>query len=553
MKNINPVSCQQIPASSQTDTSSAAAGSGHLTGQLPAGNASALPTLPFELLWLILEACPHFDARRLAMTCHTIKNVHESKEAAQWQKFETGVLADSIALIDQWDDSVKENKGSQPRIYHASSLFRLPQLISCLFNLRTPDPILKKAAIVVEKFVPLLGKKKTTINTILEKHFLSSDVYLAFRRLAIVNRHLCLNLVLNTDSHMLAQHGINAYPFLRDHLPPENTQTLLHALSQILSAPKDDYITLAHFAVRVGCMDIIPELLQLQDYPEHIDVPDAQGRTLLMIAGELDNEQLFQKLLEWGANIQVWDKRGRTALFYACNNLSMTQRLLNRGADPKACTHVNDTNTLMPVLLFACQAGNLEVAQALIQAGADPDYRDAAGNTPLLLACSTGIDERGRRLVGELEADAIRQLLDARGTITARFSFNAAQYRHATRLLLDAGRTITARSSFNAAQNRLDSTLVVKLLLEYDVDVNAQDRNGCTALMWACQNGAVTTVQLLLTNGARTDLKDEQGFTALEHVTQRPLCRFQTSFSNLLGLEQQQLDETIIKLLSPAT
>lgn len=45
-------------------------------------------------------------------------------------------------------------------------------------------------------------------------------------------------------------------------------------------------------------------------------------------------------------------------------------------------------------------------------------------------------------------------------------------------------------------------------------DVNAQNAEGCTALMYGAQNGHFATVQALIENGAHLKVKNEGGLTA---------------------------------------
>lgn len=55
----------------------------------------------------------------------------------------------------------------------------------------------------------------------------------------------------------------------------------------------------------------------------------------------------------------------------------------------------------------------------------------------------------------------------------------------------------------------------VKLFLAADVDVDAKDNEGMTALMWAIFKGDLTTAELLIDKGADINAKNKDGETIL--------------------------------------
>ena len=55
---------------------------------------------------------------------------------------------------------------------------------------------------------------------------------------------------------------------------------------------------------------------------------------------------------------------------------------------------------------------------------------------------------------------------------------------------------------------------MIELLLDYFADVDAQDAQGTTALMWATQSNNIALVKLLLDNFADISIKDNDGKTA---------------------------------------
>ena len=58
----------------------------------------------------------------------------------------------------------------------------------------------------------------------------------------------------------------------------------------------------------------------------------------------------------------------------------------------------------------------------------------------------------------------------------------------------------------------------VQRLLEAGADVNAIDKNGCTFLHLAAENGYTQVVQVLLKKGAKIDAADKTGYQALHYA-----------------------------------
>ncbi|MBR2362711.1 MAG: ankyrin repeat domain-containing protein [Spirochaetaceae bacterium] len=73
------------------------------------------------------------------------------------------------------------------------------------------------------------------------------------------------------------------------------------------------------------------------------------------------------------------------------------------------------------------------------------------------------------------------------------------------------------RSAFLFAVHSGETVEIIKQMLESGADVNEEDEDGQTALMFAVSNNAIQSVELLLNAGAEIDAQDIEGFTALMH------------------------------------
>ena len=143
---------------------------------------------------------------------------------------------------------------------------------------------------------------------------------------------------------------------------------------------------------------------------------------------------------------------------------------------------INSRNRLgESALIVVLKKNRIDLAQLLIDAGADINQPALNGITPLMTAAYEG------------QTEMVRQLL-AKGANPAasdRLQKNAMIYA--------------------AGEGR---TSVVTLLLENKIDPNATYGNDLTALMWAAGFGKTDTVRALLAAGADPKRKDNRGKTA---------------------------------------
>jgi len=142
--------------------------------------------------------------------------------------------------------------------------------------------------------------------------------------------------------------------------------------------------TSLHQACRFGHLEIIRALLDAGAYPE----AKADGMTPLHWAcldGQVEAARIL--LLEAGANVEVQDNLGWTALHFAAykGDLDIVKVLL----DAAASLELRETNGATS-LVIACQEGHLETVQALLYAGADLKASTLQGFTPLHFTCQNG-------------------------------------------------------------------------------------------------------------------------------------------------------------------
>ncbi|KAI1883190.1 hypothetical protein AGOR_G00242660 [Albula goreensis] len=140
-------------------------------------------------------------------------------------------------------------------------------------------------------------------------------------------------------------------------------------------------------------------------------------------------------------------------------------------------------------LHYSVSHSNFAIVKLLLDTGlCDVDHRNKAGYTAIMLASLTLADSPE-------DMEVVQKLMEL-GDINARAS--------------QAGRTALMLA---VSHGRV---AMVGLLLAGGADVNMQDQDGSTPLMWACEHGHAHITSLLLQHGGcDTSLTDKVGRTAL--------------------------------------
>jgi len=295
--------------------------------------------------------------------------------------------------------------------------------------------------------------------------------------------------------------------------------------SQITSEPRAQYrpvggLTALLYAARDGCYECVDALIGAG---ADVNLPTPEGITPLMIALDNDFNDVAKLLLDHGANPNLWDWWGRTPLYIAIDrreavlaplrtglvtirvprgpvearassgppvsSIEMIHTLLAAGVDvnPQLNMHRPSRggnsgrfveefyNTGCTPLLRAAIAGDVEVARALLDKGADPNI-SGMGLTPFLIAAGVGTGGRGTGLASSTSSGGAVNL-----TLMD--------------LLLQHGANVNAQ---------VTGTKTYSLRISRAPSAT----EGMTALHVASQKGNAEVVRYLLEKGARTDLLD---------------------------------------------
>jgi len=214
-------------------------------------------------------------------------------------------------------------------------------------------------------------------------------------------------------------------------------------------------VALAH-AARMGRVGMVAALLAADAATRETELnrPDVVGSTPLLIAALADRGATAKQLIEAGADVNVANRQGETALSAAAYN------------------------------------ADFELVTELLAHGAKPATIDRAGKSPILYAAARGQD------------GIVAALLDAGIDANARYGAEL------TALMWAAGHADNAPAG--------GALRTVQLLLARGAKLDFVDDRGRGALMIAAQLGHTELVDALLTAGADKTLKDKTGKTALD-------------------------------------
>jgi len=294
---------------------------------------------------------------------------------------------------------------------------------------------------------------------------------------------------------------------------------------------------------------------RLADDPTLVDIMDA-GRAPLHLAAKGGHLGVVKLLIEAGANVNLRDAEGKTALDLAgerpdqAGPVKVAEWLKDR--DPRGREDMAENTTLdeEETFIVAIRGGELGKAKSMLAARPGLIRSRRHGASPILIARYHGKQEIVECLRGLLPAldifeaaalgdrETAERLLDGDGGLAnavAQDGFGplglASFFNHdaVVRLLLARGARVDAASSngmrvmplHSAAAAR--SVLIARLLLERGAPVNARQGTsglGFTPLMEAALNGQPEMVDLLLEHGADRNMRDDKGQTAGDYARQ---------------------------------
>jgi ankyrin repeat protein len=250
------------------------------------------------------------------------------------------------------------------------------------------------------------------------------------------------------------------------------------------------------FAAREGCAACIPILAAARADLNATDIDDKL--TPLILALTNGHYDAAGALIQAGADVNMQDNLGRTPLYTAVD--AHTMPVSNRPS-PK---EVDEELSSLDVIKMLLANG----AEVNVQLKAGQPYRTkldrgtdgmlGAGTTPLVRAAKAA-DHVVMKLLFEKGADP-----------------KLATRNGVTPLMAAAGVGTNDADTTGRVKLQPDIIESITLCLDAGVDIDAVENSGRSALFGAALQGFDQVVQFLAERGAKVDLKDRNGRTALD-------------------------------------
>nr|XP_020661485.1 death-associated protein kinase 1 isoform X2 [Pogona vitticeps] len=260
--------------------------------------------------------------------------------------------------------------------------------------------------------------------------------------------------------------------------------------------------------------DNVPGLQHLLGSLANYDVnqPNKHGTPPFLIAAGCGNIQMLQLFLKRGARIDIQDKAGSNAIYWASRHGHV--EILKFLHGNKCPLDVRDKSG-ETALHVASRYGHVDVVQYLCSIGSNPNFQDKEEETPLHCAawhgyylvtkalCKAGCNVNVRNKEGE----------------TPLLTASARGYHDIVECLAEHGADLDATDkdghiALHLAVRRCQME-VVKMLISHGCSIDFQDRHGNTPLHVACKDGTMPIVIALCEANCNIDITNKYGRTPL--------------------------------------
>ncbi|XP_020291567.1 uncharacterized protein LOC109858571 [Pseudomyrmex gracilis] len=204
---------------------------------------------------------------------------------------------------------------------------------------------------------------------------------------------------------------------------------------------------------------------------------------------------------------------GTSLLYDAIENkeIEMAELLLNRGANVNA----SDESGVTPLCL-AVKKGHVDVVKMLIDRGANVNTKTRDGTTPLHYA----IKYKNRKIAELLLNHRANVNASDKSGVTPMCLAVERRYVDGIKMFMDRGVNVeTLFGTYSLHDAIVNKEIeIAELLLNRGANVNASNRYGVTPLCLAVKGGHVDVVKMLMDRGANVFAKTLDGSTLLHYA-----------------------------------
>lgn len=250
----------------------------------------------------------------------------------------------------------------------------------------------------------------------------------------------------------------------------------------------------------------------------NVNVSNATGQSLLMLASNGNCSESVKYLIENGANVNAQDIKGDTALMYSAKNgnVDISETLLKNNADVNMKNMDEKT-----AIMFAVEEKHLDLTKKLVEYNADISLKDINGENVLIKAVKTGSIETIKFFVEECcenetetEKTVAEQVKKTIEKDVKPIEKEEEQKNTNIELVYSTNKNQEIKESENIIKSIKPAPKKIKL----SSFIDAQDNNGSTPLMHAYEKGEIEIFKYLLEQEADPLIKDNQGKSVVEKI-----------------------------------
>ncbi|XP_037659349.1 transient receptor potential cation channel subfamily A member 1 isoform X2 [Choloepus didactylus] len=273
--------------------------------------------------------------------------------------------------------------------------------------------------------------------------------------------------------------------------------------------------------IAVQCMHHEVMKVLAEHSSTNLNLEGENGNTALILACSKDNSEALQFLLNKGAKPCISNKWGCFPIHQAAfSGAKQCMEILLKYGDEHGCGRVSHINFInngkASPLHMAVQSGNLEMIKMCLDNGAQIDLMENGKCTALHFAATQGATDIVKLMISSYTGDC---------DIVNAVDGNQETPLHRVSLF--------------------DHHELADYLISVGADINKIDCEGRSPLLLATASASWNIVNLLLSKGAKVDIKDHLGRNFLHLTVQQPygLKNLQPEFMQMQHIKELVMDE----------